>query len=518
MKHTPLFDRHARDASMLINLKGVARPLEYRGHMAEHRATREAVTLCDVSHMGELDVAGPDALTLVQRLITNDAARLDTDQALYSVMCDADGFVIDDLVCLRLGTEQFLLVVNVTKTEEDFAWALAHAREHDVEVRNRSAETALMALQGPESREVLQRVCAADLAALDYYRLVQTTVHTDRAEVPCIVSRTGYTGEWGYEVMVARELAPWVWDTLLDVGRPLGIMAHGVAARESLRTEAGYLLNGNDMDARTDPFEAGVGWTVKLTKEDFVGKAALLEKQARGVSRRLVALEVLGPQTIRYGDGLHHSDREVGRVTSGPLPASLAGRNLGLGYVAIEHAEPGTELEVEVLGRRCPARVVELPPRARRVRAGPSVSTYSPYALGFSSGHAWVHAADDDGDGTVVIGLSDFGQRRLGDVLAVELPAVGEQIVAGAPACRLESYRVSFGLVAPLSGEVVAVDERAAVRPTHVNAYPYDRGGLLRVRPTTPPEPGALMEYADYRGLVDRLRSYDHWTQEQRTT
>jgi aminomethyltransferase len=264
MKHTPLYEQHVRDASAVINLKGFARALQYRGHVAEHRATREQASVCDVSHMGELEFVGPDALALVQKLITNDAGKLAVNQALYSVMCDERGMVIDDLVCYRLAADRFVWVVNVTKTDDDYQWVLRHARGMDVKVRNLSTDTALMALQGPESREVLQRIARADLSTLKYYWLAQTSVHTRHAEVPCMISRTGYTGERGYEIMVARDLAPWIWDELLMVGRPLGILPQGVAARESLRTEAGYLLNGNDMDGETDPFEAGLGWVVRF--------------------------------------------------------------------------------------------------------------------------------------------------------------------------------------------------------------------------------------------------------------
>jgi aminomethyltransferase len=280
MKRTPLYDQHVRDASMVINLKGFARAMQYDGHAVEHRATRESASLCDVSHMGELEFKGPDALALVQKIITNDAGKLAVNQALYSAMCDERGILLDDLVCFRLGADHFVWVVNVTKTDDDYQWVLKHAKGMDVEVKNISIDTALLALQGPASREVLQRITKADLAPLQYYWLTQTVIHTEHAEVACMISRTGYTGELGYEIMVARDLAPWVWDALLMVGRPLGIVSQGVAARESLRTEAGYLLNGNDMDAQTNPIEAGLGWVVKRSK-NFIGRDALTRMRRR---------------------------------------------------------------------------------------------------------------------------------------------------------------------------------------------------------------------------------------------
>ena len=322
MKRTPLYDQHVRDASAVINLKGFARAMQYRGHALEHKATREQVTVCDVSHMGELEFKGPDALALVQKLITNDAARLAVNQALYSAMCDERGILLDDLVCYRLAADRFVWVVNVTKTDDDYQWALKHSRGMDVQVTNISTETALIALQGPHSRETLQRIAQADLSNLKYYWLTQTIVHTRHAEVPCIISRTGYTGELGYEIMVARDLAPWVWDELLIAGQPLGIMPAGVAARESLRTQAGYLLNGNDMDPQTNPIEAGLEWVVKPAK-DFIGRDALARIKAQGVGRKLVGLEVQGHHTIRNGCPIFKGGKDVGKVTSGPLSRSV---------------------------------------------------------------------------------------------------------------------------------------------------------------------------------------------------
>ena len=521
MKRTPLYEQHVRDASAVINLKGFARAMQYVGHVREHRATREAVTLCDVSHMGELEFQGPDALALVQKLITNDAAKLAVDQALYSTMCDERGIVIDDLVCFRLAVDRFIWVVNVTKTDDDYQWVLKHAHRMSVTARNVSTDTALMALQGPASRETLQRICKADLKPLEYYRLAQTVLHTRHAEAPCIVSRTGYTGELGYEIMVARDLAPWVWDELLMAGRPLGIIPHGVAARESLRTEAGYLLNGNDMDAETNPFEAGLGWVVKLSKGEFIGKEALARLQVKGVARKMVGLEVAGAMTVRNGYRIHRNGKEVGFVTSGPLPASLAGRNCGLGYVATEDSAIGTELQVDIHGKRVNAKVIAMPLCARRVKDEPAIETWSPYALRFSEHHMWAHINDggtDDGSKVVAIGLSDPGQRALGDIVSLELPSVGDRIEAGAPMGRGDSYRRAFELVAPVSGEVVAVDADAERDPSRLNAYPYVRSGIVKVRLDDPSACGTLLTFVEYAERVRSISRYDAWTGDKRMT
>ena len=516
MKHTPLYDQHVRDASAVINLKGFARAMQYRGHVVEHRATRESVSLCDVSHMGELDFKGADALTLVQKLITNDAGKLAVNQALYSVMCDESGILLDDLVCFRLAADHFVWVVNVTKTDDDYQWVLKHAQGMDVKVSNVSTDTALLALQGPESREVLQRITKADLATLKYYWLTQTAVHTGHAEVPCIISRTGYTGERGYEIMVARDLAPWVWDELLMAGRPLGIVPHGVAARESLRTEAGYLLNGNDMDAQTNPFEAGLGWVVRLSK-DFIGKDALARIEANGVSRKMVGLEIEGPRTIRNGYRIYKNGNEIGRVTSGPLSPSLTGRNCGLGYVATGDAEIGTQIEVDIRGKRSKGRVVATPFCPRKVKEEPSVSTWSPYHVRFSEFHVWAGLEDGSKD-VLAIGISDFGQRSLGDILCLELPKVGDQVTNGAALGWVDCYRRAFDIVSPVSGEVIEINDAVVAHPAHINAYPYARTGVLKVRVKTLRGYEQLLRFEAYADVVRRLRRYDEWTKDQRMT
>ena len=513
MRHTPLFERHMRDASMVINLKGFARAMHYRGHIAEHRATREGVTLCDVSHMGELEFRGPDALALVQSLITNDAARLAIGQALYSALCNTDGTIIDDLVCYRLAADHFVWVVNVTKTDEDFQWVLRHARGMNVTVGNLSADTALLALQGPESREVLQKICEADLTSLGYYRLVQTRLYTPCATAPCMVSRTGYTGERGYEIMVARELAPLVWDELMRAGQPLGIMGQGVAARESLRTEAGYLLNGNDMDSHTNPFEVGIGWVVKLDKE-FIGRQALADIKARPLQRRLVGLEVEGSLTVRHGCKVYAGAGEVGMVTSGPLSVELAGRNLGLAHVASAHSAIGSSVEVEVNGVRRQAHVVPMPFRERRTKDEPAVDTLPPSTLRCSDAHVWAHAERD----TVTLGLTEFGQRSLGDIVSLELPSVGCRLAPGEPLAWLSSYRRALELPAPIGGEIVAVNASLAARPGTVNMYPYSREGLVRIRPASSADLDALMDFGQYRAFVARLQDYDAWSRDRRMT
>lgn len=516
MKHTPLFDIHMRTATNVINLKGVARPIEYVGHVEEHRAIRERASLCDVWHLGEIEIEGKDALALVQRLITNDAARLSVNQGLYTVMCNEHGHIIDDLVCFRLAEHRFLWIVNVPKIDEDFQWVIRHAQGSDVRVRNLSSELALIALQGPYSTEVLQRATQADLSRMPYYGCGQTVIGVGTMDVPCIVSRTGYTGEHGYEICVSRDLARLVWDQLLLVGRPLGTIPHGVAARESARTEAGYLLNGNDMDECTNPYEVGLAWVVKLAK-DFIGKDALLKVQASGVKRKLVGLEVEGCHAIRYGYSVYKDGKEIGRVTSGPLSPRLLNRetSLGLGFVAVEHSDINTEVEIAVRGTRIRGRVVALPFYRPRVKDDARVATYSPYELQFTASHVWVRK---NGDGVYTVGVSDFCQRDLGEVLFIALPKVGDKVSKNSTLAWVDTYRKAFDVLSPLSGEVVELNSKVLERPDDVNRFPYAGAGLAKLRAQDRAEHEGWLSYQDYRKLEEELRRYENWSRDKRTT
>ena len=516
MKRTPLFDIHSASAARIINLKGFARPVEYVGHVEEHRAIRERVSICDVSHMGEIEFTGKDALTLVNKLITNDAARLQVNQALYTVMCNDDGYVIDDLVCLRLGKERFLWVVNVTKTDEDYRWILKHAEGLDVDVRNLSTDLALIALQGPYAGETLQKIAEADLSAMAYYRLTETMVMTQEMEVPCIVSRTGYTGERGYEICVARDLAPYVWQELMRVGRPLGILPHGVAARESARTEAGYLLNGNDMDSCTYPHEVGLDWVVKL-ESDFIGRDALAQVAEKGVTRKLVGLEIQGHQTIRHGYPILKDGKQIGHVTSGPLSPQLLGgtASLGLGIVERAHAQDNDLFEIDARGNRCDARIVSAPFCERHVRDDAKVHTLSPYGLRYSTEHLWLR---EEHGGLVTVGLTDFGQHDLGEVLFVNSPEPGDSIVKGSPFGWLDTYRKHFDAISPVSGTIASVNASITARPSDVNKYPYDRQGLVQIEANDSSELDDLMPFPDYMEFARSLERYEVWSQDLRLT
>jgi aminomethyltransferase len=331
-------------------------PVQYSGIIEEHRAVRTRAGLFDVSHMGEVDLAGPGALPLAQRLVTNDVGRLAAGQALYTPMCTPDGGIIDDLLVYHLGPDHLMLVLNAANMAEDLAWIRQHA-SGNARITDRSEEIALLALQGPRAQEILQKLTQAPLDDIRYYWFL------DRVEVAgrrAIVSRTGYTGEDGFELYIEADHAVQVWEALLEAGAALGLLPAGLGARDTLRLEAGLLLHGNDMDKTVTPLEVGYGWTVKLGKGEFVGAEALGRQKREGLTRRLVGFTMQGRAIARHGFPIHHDGETVGRVTSGSFAPTLQ-QNIGLGLVAAGHAQPGQRIAVEIRGRDVEGTVTKLP-------------------------------------------------------------------------------------------------------------------------------------------------------------
>ena len=375
LRRTPLYDRHRAAGGKLVPFAGWEMPVQYQGVIEEHRAVRTAAGLFDVSHMGELRVVGPDAEAFLQYLTPNDVAKLDEGRAHYSALLTESGTYLDDLLVYRIAAEEFLVVVNAANTESDFHWTADRAREareegRAVEVEDVSERYALLALQGPLAVEILRPLAAvaqarrsdpAELDAVGYYRFARGEV----AGAPAILSRTGYTGEDGFELYLDPEDAPRVWDRLLEAGRDRGLVPAGLGARDTLRLEAGMALYGHEIDAGTTPWEADLGWTVKPDKGDFIGRRALLAQKAAGVERWLVGFEVRGRGIAREGHPVLHDGREVGRVTSGTWSPTFE-KALGMARVPAALAEPGTAVEIEVRGRRLPAEVVKLPFYQRR--------------------------------------------------------------------------------------------------------------------------------------------------------
>jgi aminomethyltransferase len=360
-RRTPLYDAHVALGARMVDFAGWEMPLCYSGAADEHRAVRERCGLFDVSHMGEIEVRGPAALAICQELTVNDVSRLRIGDGQYTVLCNDRGGVLDDLIVLRTGPERYLLVVNAANTGADFEWIAAHAGGRAAVV-DRSAEFALLALQGPDAETTLREFTGLDLGALRPFTFIEGPV-VGRAT---LVSRTGYTGEDGFELLVPAADAPALWEALVGAVRRRGGLPAGLGARDSLRLEAGLPLCGTDMDADTTPLEAGLGWVVKLAKGEFVGRPTLAAQADRGVARRLVGLELDEAGVPRHGQLVWHDGREVGAITSG-LKSPTLGRYIGLAYLATGAAAPGTPVSVEIRGRRVPARVVHRP-FYRRVR------------------------------------------------------------------------------------------------------------------------------------------------------
>jgi aminomethyltransferase len=358
-KRTPLYEEHQRLGARIVPFAGWEMPIQYAGISAEHQAVRERAGLFDVSHMGELELEGPDALALVNRLVTNDLERAVDGQAMYTVCCNEQGTILDDLIIYRRSATDVLVVCNASnrdKISAHFARAAAGKLKFD-DVTDR---TALIALQGPRAFEVLgaaEPALAGLAESLGSFRFRDAKV----AGIATTIARTGYTGEDGAELFCAWQDAAALWRALLAAGEGFGIAPTGLGARDTLRLEARLSLYGNDIDETTNPLEAGLAWTVKLDKAEFVGKDALLRVKAEGPKRKLVGFEMTGRGIARHGYPLLDRDgRGIGICTSG-APSPTLGKSIGLGYLPAEQSEVGTEFLVDCRGKHVPARVVKTP-------------------------------------------------------------------------------------------------------------------------------------------------------------
>lgn len=365
LKRTPLYARHVALGGRMVAFADWEMPLEYAGVSEEHLAVRTAAGVFDVSHMGELEVAGRDALAAIQWCTSNDASRLAVGQAQYSALTTPQGTFVDDVLVYRVAPDHFLLVVNAVNTAKDLAWIREQIRDRgDAVVIDASARYALLALQGPAAREVLQPLTSVSLAELKYYWFASGEV----AGVRATVSRTGYTGEDGFEIFVPPANAERVWDAILEAGRSVGLRPAGLGARDTLRLEAAMRLYGQDIDETTTVLEADLGWIIGWQKGAFVGAEALRRQQSEGIARKLVGIEVLDRAIARHGYPVLDGGRPIGVVTSGTLTPFLK-KPIALAYVPVDRAALGTELQVDVRGRPVRARVVPLPfykrPRTR---------------------------------------------------------------------------------------------------------------------------------------------------------
>jgi aminomethyltransferase len=357
LKKTPLNARHRALGARMVEFGGWDMPVEYSGITDEHQAVRTRAGLFDVSHMGEIEVAGRDALAAVQHITTNDASRLAIGQAHYSALPTPEGTFVDDVLTYRLADDHFMLVVNAANIVKDFNWITANiAGIGDAVAVNTSSRYALIALQGPAAREVLQTLTAINLAEIKYYWFTTGEV----AGVRVTVSRTGYTGEDGYEVFVPPASAERVWDAMLAAGRSAGVVPAGLGARDTLRLEAAMRLYGNDIDETTTVLEADLGWTIGWKKESFIGADVLRRQKQEGVSRKIVGFEVLDRAIARHGYDVYVDGGRAGTVTSGTQTPYLK-KSIGMAYLPIDGTAPGQQFEIDVRGRRVRAQVVPLP-------------------------------------------------------------------------------------------------------------------------------------------------------------
>ena len=359
MKKTALNHIHKQLGAKMLPFAGFEMPIQYEGVNAEHETVRNAVGVFDVSHMGNFFVEGKDALNFLQYITSNDVAKLKPGKVQYSCFPNEQNGIVDDLLVYQLDDDQYMLVVNGANLEKDWNWVNKWAENYEVKLTDKSGQYSILAVQGPKSPELMQRMAgdSADLQNLKFYTWTKADLagHKD-----ILVSATGYTGEKGYEIYVPNEYAEDVWNELFKQGKDLGIKPAGLGARDTLRLEKGYCLYGNDIDDTTSPIEAGLGWITKFTK-DFINAENLKKQKEEGVSRKLVAFKLKDKGIARHGyDIVDASGNKIGTVTSGTMSPTLK-EAIGMGYVPVEYAKPGSEIYIQVRKKQIPAEVVKLP-------------------------------------------------------------------------------------------------------------------------------------------------------------
>jgi aminomethyltransferase len=357
LRKTALHAAHVALGARMVPFGGWDMPVEYSGITAEHLAVRERAGLFDVSHMGEIEIAGRNALAAVQRISSNDASRLQVGQAHYAALTTPEGTFVDDMLVYRMAANHFMLVANAGNVAKDYAWIAEQITAvGDAAAVDSSSRYALIAVQGPAAREVLQPLTGVDLAELKYYWFGFGEVANARATI----SRTGYTGEDGFEIFVPPNMADRVWQALVESGRSADVIPCGLGARDTLRLEAGMRLYGNDIDESTTVLEADLGWTIGWTKDTFIGHERLRRQKDEGLSRKLSGFEMIDRGIARHGYAVVAGDRRIGVVTSGTQTPFLK-KAIGMAYLPMELTAPDTEFEIDIRGRPSRARVVAMP-------------------------------------------------------------------------------------------------------------------------------------------------------------
>ena len=360
MKHTPFNDAHRAAGAKLVDFAGWEMPIQYSGVVDEYQTVRTQAGLFDVSHMGRIGVTGASSQAFLQRVTTNDVSKLAIGHSHYSMICNEQGGIKDDVFVYAVAQDEFLVCVNASNREKIVTWMHGHLRSgENCRVVDRSQELAQLALQGPLSKDILSTLGVDKLSDLKPRQLFQTKLEGD----PVLISRTGYTGELGYELYFTAHAAPRLWDGLMKIGQPKGLKPAGLGSRDLLRLEMAYLLYGNDIEEETTPLEAGAEWVVQLNKDGFIGQAALIRRQRDGLPRRLVAFELVEKAVPRHGCsilGTQTDGQPIGTVTSGNF-SPLLKKGIGLGYVPPTFSAPGTSLYIDIRGKVVAAAVVKPP-------------------------------------------------------------------------------------------------------------------------------------------------------------
>lgn len=355
MKRTPFYAIHRKLGAKIVPFGGFEMPVQYKGIIEEHRAVRETVGVFDVSHMGEFVVKGKNAQAYLQRITVNDVAKLSPGEAQYSAMCYDNAGIVDDLLVYRFSNERFMLVVNASNIDKDFRWMSEHLMP-DVELVDESDAVALLAVQGPHSLSTLQKLTPIDLSLMQYYHFTQGTI----AGVEATISRTGYTGELGFEIYFPAKEAEAVWERIFDAGKEFAIAPVGLGARDTLRLEMGFCLYGNDIDQTTTTLEAGLGWITKMGKGDFIGRPVLEKMKAEGLKRKLVGIQTEGKTVPRHGYTILSNGSVIGTVTSGTFSPSLE-RGIALGYVSLARAAARSSVSIDARGKAVQGTITALP-------------------------------------------------------------------------------------------------------------------------------------------------------------
>lgn len=358
-KKTLLYDEHIKLGGKIVDYAGWALPVQYEGLVPEHEAVRNAVGVFDVSHMGSVDIKGKDALPFTNYLMTNDIAKLVDNQVMYTFMCNENGGVVDDLLVFRYNEEHFYLVPNGANVEKDVKWIKDHIGDYDVEVVNNTESTNILAVQGPNAEKTMQKLTEYDLSSIGFFRFASDV---EIAGVKCVISRTGYTGEDGFEVFAQNEDVIKVWNGVLEAGEEFGVKPVALGCRDTLRFEAALPLYGNEFDEDHDPLEAGFKFFVKLNKEnDFIGKEALTKQwgtKGSGLKKKLVGFELLGRGIPRQGYEVYKDGEKIGDVTTGYMSPTL-GKPIGNAIIDVAHTELDTEIEIKVRKKFVPAKVID---------------------------------------------------------------------------------------------------------------------------------------------------------------